>query len=375
MVCEYFATVARGLEAIAATEIESLGGKNLRTEVGGVGFEGDRALLYRVNLRSRLAFRILMPIAEFPCRDRAMLYREVQQIDWSQYLAPDRTLAVNATGGNDRLNHTHYTALEVKNAIVDAQREEFGKRSSVDITDPDLLVNIYVRGDRAVLSLDSSGTSLHRRGYRPAVGLAPLKETLAAALLDMADYRGDVAFLDPLCGSGTLPLEASLKALNIAPGLFRDRFAFMKWTDFDGELWQQLKQTALAEQKTALPAPIWGSDRDPKVVSHALENARNCGVSGKVRFWHSELEEIEAPSDRGIIICNPPYGERLGKVRELGELYRKLGDVFKQRFKGWKAYVLTGNKKLAKQIGLRSSRRIPVYNGALPCVFSEYELY
>src|ERR671933_723826 len=375
---QYFATVARGLETIAAQELERLGAQDVKPDFTGVYFAGDRALLYRVNLWSRTIFRVLMPIAEFRCYYSEMLYREVQKIPWDEYLYPDNTLAVNCTGGNEKLNHTHYTALQVKNAIADQQRLQFNKRSNVDVEHPDLLINIHIHQDRAILSLDSSGTSLHRRGYRPAMGLAPLKETLAAALLDIAEWEPSVPFLDPLGGSGTLPLEASLKALNIAPGLFRKQFAFEKWPDFDEPLWQQLLKEAENSELPELNAPIIGCDRDLDILNQARINAEQCGVADKVKFTQTDLSVLsllEAPADNGVIICNRPYGERLGDARELGDLYKLLGDVFKQCFKGLTAFVLTGNKELAKRIGLKAARRIPVYNGSIPCTLLKYELY
>ncbi len=370
----YFATVARGLEAIAAQELERLGAQEVRPDFTGVHFAGDQALLYRVNLWSRTIFRVLVPIQEFFCPNADVLYQEVQKIAWQDYLQPDHTLAVNSTGGNQALNHTHFTALQVKNAIVDQQRHQLGQRSNIDTHNPDVLINAHIRQDRCILSLDSSGTSLHRRGYRPAMGTAPLKETLAAALLDMAAWDTSLPFLDPLCGSGTLPLEAGLKSLNIAPGLFRTKFGFMSWPDFDPQLWQALLTEAQNSQVTNLKAPILGSDRDPDALAQAQSNAKRCGAH-QITFSQTELSKLEAPADCGVLICNPPYGERLGDPSQLGPLYKTLGDIFKQRFKGWTAYILTGNKALAKQIGLRASRRIPVYNGTLACTLLKYELY
>jgi len=372
---QYFATVARGLEPIAAQELERLGALEVRPDFTGVHFVGDSALLYRVNLWARTIFRVLVTLREFPCPDADRLYQEVQNIEWEQYLQPHNTLAVNATGGNHKLNHTHFTALQVKNAIVDQQRNQFGQRSSVDTQNPDVLINAHIHQERCILSLDSSGTSLHRRGYRPAVGVAPLKETLAAALLDMAEWEPSLPFLDPLCGSGTLPLEASLKALNIAPGLFRMQFAFERWPDFDEALWEQLLKEAENRELSELKAPIVGSDRDSDILKQARINAQQCGLADKVKFTQTELSQVEAPADSGVIICNPPYGERLGDAKELGDFYKLLGDVFKQRFKGWTAFVLTGNKELAKRVGLKASRRIPVYNGAIACTLLKYELY
>jgi putative N6-adenine-specific DNA methylase len=372
---QYFATVARGLEAIAAQELERLGAQDVKPDFTGVYFAGDKALLYRVNLWARTIFRVLVPISNFQCYDSDMLYREVQKIDWEEYLTPDCTLAVDCTGGNEKLNHTHYTALQVKNSIADQQRGNFGKRSNVDTKNPDLLINVHIHKDRCILSLDSSGGSLHRRGYRPAVGVAPLKETLAAALLEMAEWHPDLPFLDPMCGSGTLPLEAGLKALNIAPGLFRERFGFMSWQDFDEVLWDKLWAEAENSELSELKAIVAGSDRDLEMLTQARTNAQQAGLKDKIKLALTDLSELEAPADHGVIICNPPYGERLGDAKELGELYQRLGDVFKQRFKGWNAFILTGNKELAKKVGLRTARRIHVYNGTLECTLLKYEMY
>lgn len=371
----YFATVARGLEEIAAQELKDLGGENVTPQFTGVEFQGDRKLLYEVNLWSRTIFRVLVPIRKFPCKSVKQLYQEVREINWEKYLSPEETLAVHCTGKNEQLNHTHFSALQVKNAIADQQRDNWGRRSNVDVENPDLTINLHIEKTHAVLSLDSTGDSLHRRGYRPAMGTAPLKETFASALLAMTDWETSIPLLDPLCGSGTFLTEAGLKALNIAPGLFRQTFAFEKWYDFDGELWEQVKQEAKQQQLSQLPAGIYGRDRDFDVLQQAKTNVKNCHLEQQINLAQTDILELEAPTDQGIIICNPPYGKRLGEVKELGSFYKQLGDVFKQRFKGWIAYVLSGNKELTKQIGLRTSQRIPVYNGSLPCTLLRYELF
>ncbi|MEL7038979.1 MAG: THUMP domain-containing protein [Cyanobacteria bacterium J06592_8] len=372
---KYFAKVARSLESVAAAELERLGAKSVRPDFTGVHFEGDRSLLYRVNLWSRTIFRVLVPIHQFPCSDAKQLYQAVQSIAWEQYLQPNQTFAVHCTGRNRSLNHSHFTALQVKNAIIDQQRQQWDERSNIDTEDPDLMINLHIDRDQGILSLDSSGNSLHRRGYRPAVGKAPLKETLAAALLEMAEWQPNLPFLDPMCGSGTLPLEAALKGLNVAPGLFRETYGFMKWQDFDGELWDSLYQEAEASQLPQLKAIVAGCDRDGEILAQARHNAQQCGVADQIQLTQSTLFHIEPPCDRGIIICNPPYGERIGDVKKLGSLYQQLGDIFKQRFKGWTAFILTGNKALAKQVGLRTAQRIPVYNGTIACTLLKYELY
>ncbi|MDJ0601646.1 MAG: class I SAM-dependent RNA methyltransferase [Crocosphaera sp.] len=375
MTNQYFATVARGLEEIAAKELEKLGAINVNPDFTGVYFEGDKALLYKVNIWSRIIFRVLVPINTINSKNAEELYKNVRKIDWSDYLQIDQTFAVNCTGKNYQLNHTHFTALQIKNAIVDQQRDRYNRRSNIDVKNPDILINAHIYDNQCILSLDSSGDSLHRRGYRPAMGVAPLKESLAAALLEMANWTPDIPFLDPMCGSGILPIEAALKSLNIAPGLSRNSFNFEQWPDFDSALCDRIIDEAIQQQNHELDAPIFGSDQDFEMVQQAKVNARKCDVDHHLKLNQVTLENIEPPSDRGIIICNPPYGKRLGNAQELGSLYKQLGDVFKQRFKGWTAYVLSGNKELTKKIGLRTSGRIPVYNGSLPCTLLKYELY
>jgi putative N6-adenine-specific DNA methylase len=371
----YFATVARGLEEVAAQELLSLGAIAVEPDFTGVHFQGNQRLLYRVNLWARTVFRVLMPIREFPCKSAQQLYKEVKNIDWRDYLTPEQTLAVDCTGGNQKLNHSHYSALQVKNAIVDQQSKKMGIRSDVDVEYPDVRINLHIRHDQGIISLDSSGESLHRRGYRPAMGRAPLKESLAAALLDLAQWNPSLPFLDPLCGSGTLPIEAGLKALNIAPGLFRERFGVETWRGFDALLWQELLLEAKSCQLTSLPNFIGGRDRDSQVIAQAKTNAENCGLASHLSLVCDQLANLAPPTDSGILICNPPYGKRIGKEEELGTLYKLLGDIFKQRFAGWTAYILTGSKELSKCVGLKTSQRIPVYNGTIPCTLLKYELY
>lgn len=372
---EYFATVARGLEALAAQELADLGASDIAPGFCGVAFTGDRELLYRVNLWARLPFRILVKLTEFPGSDADSLYEGIQRIDWQQHLTPDLTMAVTATGKNDKLNHSHFTAVQVKRAIVEQQQAKLGERSTVDTENPAVRINVHIDDEVCTVSLDSSGNSLHRRGYRPAVGDAPLKESLAAALVKMSGWQSDLPFIDPLCGSGTLPLEAAMQALNIAPGIFRERFGFENWPNFDRALFDRLFQAAEAGEKSGLDIPIVGSDCNLAIVQQAQSNAIQCGIDQHIQFFQRELAAVEAPADRGILICNPPYGERLGRNTDLGAFYKLLGDVLKHRFKGWTAFVLSGNKELAKSIGLKSAQRLPVYNGTLPCQLMKYEMY
>jgi putative N6-adenine-specific DNA methylase len=372
---EYFATVARGLENLAAAELTEMGATDIVPGFCGVSFSGDRELLYRVNLWARLPFRVLVKLGDLPSIDDAELFESIQSIDWGRYLTPDLTMAVTVTGKNPQLNHSHFTAVQVKRAITAQQTQQFGERSNVDIDDPDVRINVHIEKELCSVSLDSSGSSLHRRGYREAVGDAPLKESLAAALVKMSGWTPDLAFVDPLCGSGTLPLEATMQALNIAPGVFRNSFGFERWLDFDSALFDRLLKAAEASEKKDLNLTIVGSDRNYDVIQQARSNALKSGVGNYIDFAVRELADVEAPADTGIVLCNPPYGERLGRGEDLGAFYKLLGDILKNRFKGWTAYVLSGNKELAKSIGLRSAARTTVYNGTLSCQLMKYELY
>jgi putative N6-adenine-specific DNA methylase len=372
---EYFATVARGLESLAAEELTTIGATDIVPGFCGVSFQGDRELLYRVNLWARLPFRVLVKLGDLPSIDDDELFASIQSIDWGQYLTPDLTMAVTVTGKNPQLNHSHFTAVQVKRAITAQQTQQFGERSNVDIDDPDVRINVHIEKDLCSVSLDSSGSSLHRRGYREAVGDAPLKESLAAALVKMSGWTPDLAFVDPLCGSGTLPLEATMQALNIAPGVFRESFGFERWLDFDPDLFDRLLKSAEASERKDLNLTIVGSDRNYDVIEQARSNALKSGVGSYIDFAVRELADVEAPAASGIVLCNPPYGERLGRGEDLGTFYKLLGDILKNRFKGWTAYVLSGNKELAKSIGLRSAARTAVYNGTLPCQLMKYEMY
>lgn len=255
------------------------------------------------------------------------------------------------------------------------QQAQFKDRSDVDVKSPDVQVNVHVEPGMCTVSLDSSGASLHRRGYRPAVGTAPLKESLAAALIQWSGWQPEQMFYDPLCGSGTLPIEACMRALNIAPGLYREKFAFETWVNADIPLLEQLIRDAEASQKEHLIAPIWGSDGNAEVIQQAQANASQAELGEHLYFSVAELEEVAPPVDQGVVFCNPPYGERLGTDIDLAAFYQRLGHVLKDRFKGWTAYVLSGNKALSQAIGLKSAQRFPFYNGSLPCQLLKYELY
>lgn len=371
---QFFATTGKGVEEVLARELVMLGMGNVSQETGGVRFQGDMAACYRANLWLRTANRVLLPLVEFACQNPQELYDGVRAIVWERWLTPDLTLAVDCNLRDSTMTHSGFVALKTKDAIVDRLRDHFGRRPSVDTKDPDLRVNVHLVKNRCILSLDTSGSPLDRRGYRLARTEAPLRETLAAALLELAGWDGTVPLVDPMCGSGTIPIEAALKAGRRAPGLLR-QFGFQRWSAFDRTLWQRLLEEAREEALATLPAPIIGSDMSARAVATARENCERAGVDGLIQLAQRELADFTPPPGPGILIVNPPYGQRLGEEEALKPLYRQLGDVMKQRCKGYTAYVFTGSSELAKCVGLKATRRIVLFNGPLECRLLKYELY
>lgn len=403
----YFATSARGIETVTAEELKKLGATGVEVGLGGVYFDGDQALLYKANLWSRTASRILMPLREFAAKTPQMLYDQVRRVHWEEYLNPDVTFAVDSTisgmkslgkgarearqatrlptddrynrdrAPREGINHSHFAGLKIKDAIVDRLRTKFGARPNVDTARPDVRITAYFSKEgRCILSLDATGRPLHERGYRLEGARAPLKENLAAAIIELSGWDPKTPFIDPMCGSGTLPLEAALKALDIAPGLFRPDFAFFRWPDFNESLWTQVLEQARARALKKTEAPIVGFDRDRDAIATALSNAKNAGLLKAVHFEKRNIEQLLPSTDQaGTVIINPPYGERLGEVNELKELYKLLGDLFKQRMKGWTGYIFTGNLELAKSVGLQASKRTVLYNGPIECRLLRYEIY
>jgi 23S rRNA (guanine2445-N2)-methyltransferase / 23S rRNA (guanine2069-N7)-methyltransferase len=353
-----FVTCPKGLEAVLAEEI---GGT---AAVGGVELADELELAYRACLWSRVASRVLWPIAQFDCPDEESLYRSVHAIDWPRHYAQG-TLAVDFTSTRSNITHTHFGALKTKDAIVDRLREERGQRPSIDTRSPDLRVNVHLFENRASLAIDLSGESLHRRGYRRGGPPAPLKENLAAGLLRLARWpeaaREGRPFLDPMCGSGTLVIEAALMAQERAPGLERSRFGFHGWRGHDDKVWQRLRSEA-AKHSVELKSKIVGRDADPRAVEAARAQAKRAGVN--VTFEARAIAELEPIGERGVLVTNPPYGERLEADESL---YEQLGDLLRRRMMGWDAFVLSGNPELAARIGLRAKRKHIVFNGAIEC--------
>lgn len=371
----YFATCARGIESILAGELLALGADDVEPGRGGVRFAGDQALLYRANLWLRTAVRVLKPILEAEVSSPEELYEAVRHIDWMQYLTPEHTLAVDCNVRDSGITHSHYAALKTKDAICDQFMDRLGRRPSVDVDEPMVGLNLHIYRDQAVLSLDSSGASLHKRGYRPILTKAPLNEALAAALILQTGWNKDRAFADPLCGSGTLPIEASWIALARPPGLTRRRFGFQGWMDFDIQLWTTLRDEARRGVRKKLEAPIVGSDVRRDAVDFSIGNAGAAGVGHLLRFDRIDVRDFCPPAGPpGVILCNPPYGERIGTEKELQGLYQTLGEVFRKHCLGWTAFVFTGNQDLARAIEITPADQTPFFNGKIPCRLLKFQL-
>jgi putative N6-adenine-specific DNA methylase len=372
----YFATCGRGIEPVLADELIALGACDVRAGRGGVHFAGDRALLYQANLWLRTAVRVLVPILEAKVTSPDELYQAVRGVDWSRYLTPDHTLAVDCNVRDSHLTHSRYAALRTKDAICDQFVERCGRRPSVDVEAPMVGLNLHVYRDEAVLSLDSSGESLHKRGYRPILTRAPLNEALAAAIVLLTGWKGDVPLVDPLCGSGTLPIEAAWLALRRPPGLTRKRFGFQGWMDYDVALWADLRDEARRGVGKRLPggATILGTDIRADAVAFATKNARAAGIGHLLTFSVRDVRDFQPPpGPPGVIVCNPPYGERLGEERELRPLYRAIGEVLRERCRGWTAFLFSGNARLAREVGLPAVTETPLFNGKIPCRLLKFQ--
>jgi putative N6-adenine-specific DNA methylase len=372
-IVRFFATCARGLEKILAEELRQLRAEQVEPGRGGVRFHGDLALLYRANLWLRTAIRVLWPILEAPVQSTDDLYAAVQTIDWSRYLTPEHTLAVDCNVRDSAITHSRYAALRVKDAICDQFIAKCGKRPSVDTETPMVGLNLHLYQDEAVLSLDSSGASLHKRGYRTILSKAPLNEALAAGLIMLTGWRGEVPLVDPMCGSGTLCIEAAWIALRRPPGLTRRRFGFTGWMNYDVGLWTTLRDEARRQVARQLPQPILGYDVRRDAMHFSETNARAAGIGHVLQFAQRDVDEFSPPDgEPGILICNPPYGERIGEEKKLVALYRTVGTIFRERCAGWKLFVFTGNAFLARKIG-KPAQVIDLFNGKIPCRLLRYQ--
>lgn len=381
----FFVTCPKGIEGLLADELQSLGATDIRQTVAGVQVSGDMEFAYRCCLWSRLANRVLLPLARFPAPDADALYQGVLQLPWEEHLRSDGSLWVDFTGTHQGLRNTQFSAQKVKDAIVDRLRRPDGQRPSIRRDKPDVLVNVRLSKQQAVVNIDLSGDSLHKRGYRVDSVVAPLKENLAAALLiragwpSMAEEGG--ALIDPMCGSGTLLVEGALMAADIAPGLQREDFGFMRWLQHDAALWQKLRAEAEQRREQGLAGTlpeIRGYDEHVLAIRASERNIEAAGVSSFVRVMRKPLDNFRRPTHRqlehGLLLTNPPYGERLGEHEALIPLYRQLGDVLKQDFIGWRAGVFTGNPELGKQMGLRVEKQYKLFNGTIPSVLLLFDV-
>ena len=378
----FFATAGKGLEPLVADELKALGMKEVKEARGGASFEGTRADAYRACLWLRTANRVLLPVARFAAPDADALYAGIRKMPWEQDVSPDGTLAVDFGGTSETISNSQFGAQKVKDAIVDRFRDLTGRRPSVDRARPDLQVNCHLHRGLVTVSIDLSGDSLHMRGYRESGVIAPLKENLAAALLLKCGWpeiaKSGGSFVDPLCGSGTLVIEAALIAGDVAPGLLRDYWGFQGWLKHDPGVWEEVLMQARERQNAGRgqgPA-ILGADLDAKAILASQKNARVAGIAPRVRFEHKPLEQDSLPAGLkpGLVVTNPPYGERLGTVETLGPLYKGIGDWLKSYCLHWKAGIITDNTDLAKQLGLRARKINSFYNGALECKLLQFEV-
>ena len=369
---ELIAKTFQGLEEVLAQELTELGAGNIEIGRRMVSFTGDKAMMYKANFCLRTAIRILKPIKHFTANSADEVYDAVKAIEWDQYLDNMSSFSVDAVVFSEEFRHSKFVAYKVKDAIVDYFREKTGNRPSVRISKPDLGINIHIAENQCTLSLDSSGESLHRRGYRQEQVEAPLNEVLAAGIILMTGWRGECDLIDPMCGSGTIPIEAALIARNIAPGVFRKEFGFEKWKDFDRELLDSIYNDDSQEKE--FNHKIYGYDNNPKANEIATHNVKAAGVSKDIILKIQPFQQFEQPAEKSIIITNPPYGERISSDDLLG-LYKMIGERLKHAFTGNDAWILSYRDECFDQIGLKPSVKIRLMNGALECQFRQYQLF
>jgi putative N6-adenine-specific DNA methylase len=369
---ELIAKTFQGLEEVLAKELTELGAGEIEIGRRMVAFKGDKEMMYRANFALRTAIRILKPIKHFEAKSADEVYEAIKAIHWEDYLTVDQSFAVDAVVFSNEFRHSKFVAYKVKDAIVDYFREQTGNRPSVRLTNPDLALNIHIAETKCTLSLDSSGESLHRRGYRQEAVEAPLNEVLAAGMILMTGWNGECDLIDPMCGSGTIPIEAALIARNIAPGVFRKEYAFEKWPDFDQELFDSIYNDDSKERE--FTHHIYGYDNNPRANEIATHNVKAAGVSKDVTLKIQPFQQFEQPAEKSLIITNPPYGERIS-TDNLLELYKMIGERLKHAFMGNDAWILSYRDECFDQIGLKPSEKIHLYNGSLDCQFRKYQIF
>jgi len=370
----YFAQIADGMEALGVQELSKLDAKKIDPVYRGIYFQADQETLYRVNYMSRLITRVIAPLMTFQCHSTKYLYKTSRSIYWPDLFTTDHTFAVFASVSHSRIKHSQYAALCLKDAIADTFREASGKRPDIDTLHPDVWINLYIDKNKASIGLDTSGGSLHRRGYRTETVEAPMQETVAAAIIRMSEWEGSKPLYDPMCGSGTLITEAMMVYCRIPPGYLRKRFGFEWLPDFDPDIWESVHENAKNTMRHVPDGLISGSDISPQAISAAKTNVRNLPYGESIHLDITDFRKIPHLEDT-VIVCNPPYGIRLGEKKELVKLYKDLGDFLKQRCQGSTAYLYFGNREMIKQIGLKPSWKKPLKNGGLDGRLVKYEMY
>ena len=372
----FVAKTITGLEEVLAKELQRLGARDVEPLYRAVAFTGDIGFLYKANFCLHTALRILVPIKSFEVSDEQSLYNAINKIPWEDYLEATDSLVIDTVLSTRIFNHSQFISQKAKDAIVDRFREKFQVRPNVDLKNPTLRINLHINENICNVSFDSSGESLHKRGYREQTNLAPMNEVLAAGLVKLSGWQKHQPLIDPMCGSGTILIEAALIAANIPPGYFREHFGFMNWKKFmpfDEELWKTITEGVISRIDSS-DIEIIGGELSHNVARKAKENVKLARVEDMVTIRESDMRDFDPPVRKGVVIVNPPYGERMDKD-DLTELYKSIGDTFKKKFAGYDCWLITSNKDALKHLGLRTSRRIPVFNGPLECRFVKYEMY
>lgn len=372
---QLIAKTLAGLEPVLAKELKQIGAKNIKPGNRAVIFDGSLTTLYKANYCLRTAVRILKPIFSFKARLQQHLYKHIYKYNWSSLFNTQQTFAIDATVHSNYFTHSQFVVQKAKDAIVDQFRDKFGRRPSVDIEEPDFRLHIRINKDEVTVSIDSSGFSLHKRGYRTSQHLAPINETLAAGLILTSGWNGQQPYYDLMCGSGTFLVEAAAIATNTPPGYFRNRtYTFENWHDFDEEKWRKIKHYS-NEAITKLATPIIGFDIDGRMIEQSKDHLKVTGFDKVVQLKQVSVSDSKPlQKEPGIVIINPPYDLRI-KNQDINHLYKTIGDTFKQKYKGFAAWVLSGNKTAIKNIGLRTAKKLTFYNGPVECKFHKYELY
>ncbi len=367
------ATTLHGLEDVLVQEIEQIGGENIEKSKRAVLFDGDKELLYRANLQLRTAIRVLVPIQTFRARSEDDLYNRVKRINWAKYMSNRNTLAIDASASSNIFRHSKYVALKTKDAIVDQFRDRTGKRPNVNIYNPTLRINVHINQTEVTISLDSSGDSLHKRGYKVDSLEAPISEVLAAGMLLLSGWDARLPLIDPMCGSGTIPIEAALIATKTPPGIFREQFGFETWRDFDSDLWEKVKKAAL-EKVIPCSVQLLGTDESFKAIRIAQRNVEAARMEKYIELKRSKFEKLQLSFDEGILVFNPPYDERL-ENENINDFYQLIGDQLKNNWQGYTAWMISSNFQALKHVGLRPSKKIILFNGPLECKFQKFEMY